>query len=99
VKDGAKRERQVREVLEAQGWWVARAAGSLGDADLIALKDGKRPRLIEVKANEGSPYKTFGRLHRAELREAARRTGAVAELVHWPSRSLPVWIPESEWPP
>lgn len=98
MRDGAKRERQVRAALEAQGYWVTRAAGSLGDADLVALKAGEIPRLIEVKANEGSPYKTFSREHRMELRLAARKAGAVAELCHWPSRKPPVWIPESEWP-
>lgn len=99
MRDGCKRERQVRQALEAQGWWVARAAGSLGDADLVALKTGETPRLLEVKANEGSPYKTFSRERRMQLRLAARRAGAVAELVHWPSRANPVFIPEDEWPP
>lgn len=36
---GIKRERYVQDWLEARGWWVCRAAGSLGDADLVALAD------------------------------------------------------------
>src|SRR5262249_5999379 len=35
---GHNRERQVRKLLEERGWWVARAAGSLGDADLVAMR-------------------------------------------------------------
>ena len=36
---GTRRENAVKDWLEEQGWWVCRAAGSLGDADLVALKD------------------------------------------------------------
>jgi Holliday junction resolvase len=35
---GTRRENAVKDWLELQGWWVARAAGSFGDADLVALK-------------------------------------------------------------
>ena len=45
---GIQRERDVRRVLESEGWWTARAAGSFGDADVIALKVGSRPQMIEV---------------------------------------------------
>lgn len=98
MKNGILRERQVRRLLEAEGWWVGRAAGSLGDADLIALKAGETPRLLEIKANEGSPWKSFTPECRMQIRLAARRSGAIAELVHWPSRSQPRFIPESDWP-
>ena len=52
---GHNRERQVKAWLQGQDWWVCRAAGSLGDADLVALKPG-RVLLIEVKATAGGPY-------------------------------------------
>jgi hypothetical protein len=31
-------EHRVRDALTAQGWWVIRAAGSKGKADLVALR-------------------------------------------------------------
>lgn len=94
---GHNRERQVRLLLEAEDWFVIRAAGSLGDADLVALKDGHRPRLIEVKSTIG-PYSHFGPRDRSELSFAARLAGGVAELAWWPSRGRLRWIPEDEWP-
>lgn len=111
---GHARERQVKRLLEADGWWVARAAGSLGDADLVALRhqsvwmhddDMKRvpvpmaeARLIEVKSTAGGPYERFGPSERRRLLEAAERAGASAWLAYWPSRGALVWIPASEWP-
>ncbi len=54
---GIVRERDLRRLLEAEGWWVGRCAGSLGDADLVALRG--RNALIAAAQNE--PYKR-GRL-------------------------------------
>lgn len=85
-------------MLEGDDWFVARAAGSLGDADLVALKDGKVPRLIEVKSTAQGPYEHFGPKDRADLRFAAEIAGAVAELCWWPPRGKPRWIPATEWP-
>lgn len=106
---GHDRERQVRKLLEKQGWWVCRAAGSLGDVDLVALTGrvfdvdgapfyGEGAILIEVKANKGSPYQHFRRDERARLRDAAELAGAPAYLCHWPPRGKPRWIPEEDWP-
>jgi Holliday junction resolvase len=86
VSRGHDRERAVKRLLESQDWWIARAAGSLGDADLVALKDGKRPLLIEVKSTAGGPYERFGPKDRADLRFAARLAGASAVLYWWPPR-------------
>lgn len=97
-KLGIQRERAVRRVLEQADWWVARAAGSLGDADLIALRDGDRPRLIEVKASSRGPYHSFGPADRRDLRFAARLAGADPVLAWWPPRGQLRWIPEQEWP-
>ncbi len=95
---GANRERAVRLQLEGEDWWVCRAAGSFGDADLVALQDGKRPLLIEVKSTAGGPYERFGPKERSELSFAARLAGADAMLVWWPPRGKPRWIAEHEWP-
>lgn len=95
---GIQRERQVRKLLEEQGFWVSRAAGSLGDADLVALKCGQRPQLIEVKSTARGPYHGFGPKDRAELEQAAWRAGAEALLCWWPPRKQATWIPAWLWP-
>jgi Holliday junction resolvase len=95
---GHDRERAVRRLLEADDYWVCRAAGSLGDADLVALKPGRYPRLIEVKSTAQGPYEHFGPKDRADLRFAADMAGGVAELCWWPPRGQPRWIDSSEWP-
>lgn len=95
---GHDRERKVKDLLLKQDWWVARAAGSLGDADLVALKDGCRPLLIEVKSSAQGPYEHFRPKDRADLLFAAKLAGANAVLVWWPPRSVPKWIWPHEWP-
>lgn len=95
---GHDRERRVKDWLLERDWWVARAAGSLGDADLVALKDGERPRLVEVKSTAQGPYEHFGPADRDGLRFAATVAGASAWLAWWPPRGRLQWIPEDEWP-
>jgi Holliday junction resolvase len=95
---GHDRERAVRRLLEKQGWWVTRAAGSLGDADLVALMAGFPPRLVEVKSTHRGPFHGFGPADRAAIRTAARRAGAEAWLVWWPPRKKPEWLHEDDWP-
>lgn len=88
----------MKRLLEAEDWFVMRAAGSLGDADLVALRDGSRPRIVEVKSTAGGPYERFSPAHRLELLLAARIAGADAWLCWWPPRAKPRWIPSGEWP-
>ena len=95
---GHDRERAVKALLEADDWFVTRAAGSLGDADLVALRVGDRPRLIEVKSTARGPYHGFGPKARADLLFAARMAGARALLCWWPPHGKPTWIDSSEWP-
>lgn len=95
---GAQRERAVRDLLAEQGWLVVRAAGSLGCADLLALRAGERPRLVEVKSTAGGPFEHFGPAARARLAAAAEQAGADALLAHWPPRGELRWISEQEWP-
>lgn len=88
---GTRREHQVRDLLVDDGWIVVRAAGSLGPVDLAALKAGAPPRLVQVKADERTPWKNFGPAARAELVELAKRAGAEAWLVWWPPRAPVDW--------
>jgi Holliday junction resolvase len=95
---GINRERQLKARLEGEDWFVTRAAGSLGDADLVALKDGKQPLLIEVKSTTAGPFHSFGPQDRAALLLAAKIAGARAVLCWWPPRRDPVFIYEHQWP-
>lgn len=95
---GSHRERQVRRILEAQDYWVCRAAGSLGDADLVALRADKRPLLVEVKSTAGGPYERFSPADRAALLFAAELAGADAVLCWWPKNGKPKWLEPAEWP-
>jgi Holliday junction resolvase len=96
---GTRRERQVRELLEADGWIVVRAAGSLGPVDLAALKRGAPPRLVQVKSDQRTPYKNFGPADRARLVELAERAGAEPWLYWWPA-GLPLKQRHADdWPP
>ncbi len=47
---GARAERRARAMLEAAGWAVVRAGGSLGPFDLVAFSQAGL-RLIQVKCN------------------------------------------------
>jgi Holliday junction resolvase len=98
VSRGIARERQVRDVLLSQDYWVCRAAGSLGDADLIALKDGKRPLMVEVKSTAGGPFEHFRPKDREELKLAARIAGATPVLYWWPPRGKLHVLWAEEWP-
>lgn len=95
---GIDRERKVRDILQSDDWVAFRAPASLGCADVIALRDGSRPRLIEVKSTAQGPYERFGPQARSVLRAAAARAGADAFLAWWPPRGQLRWISASEWP-
>lgn len=74
-------ERRTRAALEDEGWLVVRAAGSLGVADLVALRKGYTPRLISCKAGLGK----LPRRQAIALAEAAEGAGAWG--IHaWPAR-------------
>ncbi len=95
---GHDRERAVRRLYTQEGWWTTRAAGSLGDADIVALKVGATPELCEVKSTAGGPYERFGPVEREQLKAAAIVAGARAVLCWWPPRKQPRWIPSDDWP-
>ena len=95
---GHHRERQLKKRIEADGWFVIRAPASLGVADLVALKLGHQPRMIEVKATARGPFAGFPPADRAELLDAAAKAGAVPWLVWWKKHGKPVWLASDDWP-
>ena len=77
-------ERRTRDALEAAAYVVVRSAGSLGPADLVALKAGAPPMLISCKMS--------GKLPRRELMalcDVAEDAGATAVLAQ---RHKPGWV-------
>lgn len=112
---GIERERKVRKLLEAHGygyppqvgdppglkepWWVSRASGSLGDADLIAMRWDRVPMLIEVKSTQ-TPFAGFGPDERRDMLAAGELAGVDVWLCWWPKgrRFGPLWFPPEKWP-
>jgi hypothetical protein len=97
-RTGIARDRQVRDVLASQDWFAVCARGSHGCADIIAIRVGSIPRVIQVKSTAAGPYHSFGPSERRELSYAAELGGAQAWLAWWPPRGKLRWIPEAEWP-
>ncbi len=95
---GTGRERMVREWYADRDWLSFRAPASLGVADVVALKAGHRPQLVEVKSTAAGPYEHFRPADRADLKAAAELAGADATLAWWPSRGVLRFIPANEWP-
>lgn len=98
---GRQRERDVRRYLESKEggeWFVIKAGGSLGDADLVALKRGGRGMMLEVKSTAGGPFERFGPKDRADLLAAARKAGLDPYLVYWPPRKKMKFIGPINWP-
>jgi Holliday junction resolvase len=95
---GRAREREVKKKLEADGWFVIKAGGSLGEMDLVALKSGQRGKAIEVKSTAGGPYERFGPEKREALYDAALKAGLEPYLVYWPPHKELKWIGWLSWP-
>ena len=58
-KKGYRTERKIREIFEKYGWKVVRAGGSLGEADLICIKN-KKCILLQVKSTRKEPFYYYG---------------------------------------
>lgn len=69
---GADFERRTQAHLTGLGYWTARVAGSHGAADLVALRAGEDPLLVQCKTGGW-----LAPLARHELLTLAKRTGAV----------------------
>lgn len=72
-------ERQVKDTLTAHGWIVVRSAGSLGIADLVALRKGNTPTLVSCKLGG-----KIGPAERTALMDAADMAGARAVVAMRP---------------
>lgn len=59
---GTRNERRAKAKLEAAGWFVVRAAGSLGLWDLVALHPDHGVTLIQVKTNRRPVGRELDRL-------------------------------------
>jgi Holliday junction resolvase len=77
-------ERQARLALESAGWWVIRAAGSHGIADLVAMRADRLPLLVSCKKGG-----TIPRQERHRLWLTAQATGARPVLA---TRDHPGWV-------
>lgn len=70
-------ERQTRTALIGFGWVVVRAGGSLGPADLVALRVGNTPLLIQCKIlGKGRNFPRVDPGERTALWECAEMAGA-----------------------
>ena len=58
-RKGYRVERKIRMILEKFGWIVTRAGASLGEADLICLKD-KRCILLQIKSTNKKTFYYYG---------------------------------------
>jgi Holliday junction resolvase len=54
-KKGYRVERKIREMFESRGWKVVRAGASLGQADLICIRN-KKCFLIQVKSTNKKAF-------------------------------------------
>jgi hypothetical protein len=95
---GTQRDRAVRDWYAEHDWFAVCARGSHGCADVLAIKLGHRPHVVQVKSTAGGPWERFGPRDRAELAAAAALGGADAFLAHWPSRGRLRFYAENEWP-
>jgi Holliday junction resolvase len=74
-------EYQTRDALRAVGWFVIRAAGSKGIADLVALRAGNTPLLVSCKLSG-----RIGPAERQSLLDAAYEAGAKPVVALRPGR-------------
>jgi hypothetical protein len=84
--------------LRADGWVCYRAAGSHGCADIVAMKFGNRPRLVQVKASAQGAFEHFGPEDRQALIEEGFFADADPMLVWWPSGGELRYVPSDLWP-
>lgn len=95
-KRGRDRELRVADRLRENGCVAYRLAW--GQADVIALKAGVRPLLVQVKSTAGGPFERFGPAARVALLHEARASGADCTLAWWPKNRKLEWLGPEHWP-
>ncbi|MEM5852878.1 MAG: hypothetical protein QXS37_00690 [Candidatus Aenigmatarchaeota archaeon] len=60
-RKGYRVERKIRQIFEKYGWKVVRAGASLGEADLVCLKNGKC-LLLQVKSTRKKSLYFYGKI-------------------------------------
>ena len=58
-KKGYRVERKIRMAMEGNGWKVIRAGASLGEADLICIKNSKCV-LLQIKSTKKKTFHYYG---------------------------------------
>lgn len=80
-------EYKCRDGLRAAGWFVIQSGGSKGVADLVGLKFGTPPLLVQCKRGQGP----LPPAERAELMRVAVSVGGTPIHAHPGSRGVVVW--------
>lgn len=95
---GRVRELRAIDHLRHMGWPVVYRLAH-GHADLVALRAGRRPWLVQVKSTRRA-FEHFGPADRVALEHEAVAAGAEAMLCWWPAgASVPAFLPAESWPP
>lgn len=85
---GDRFERACMHRLAELGYLVIRSAGSLGPADLVALRGDRLPALVQCKITDNTTVRT-----RVAFYRAAEDAGALAVLVYRPvARRGAIWV-------
>jgi len=58
-KKGYRTERKIKNIFEKYGWKVIRAGASLGEADLVCIKN-KKCLLVQVKSTRNKIFYYYG---------------------------------------
>ena len=90
----------MAEELRTEGFLVKGTGDAHGAIDLIALKKGHQPLVIQVKGNrDGGPYANFRPLERILMAAEAIQAGAAAYLAWAPPDRKPTrWYHVDQWP-
>jgi Holliday junction resolvase len=104
---GDRFERACSDRLRGLGFLVIRSAGSLGPADLVALRGDRVPALIQCKITDNTTVRTRMAFYRVAtgagavpvlVYRAAQRRGAIWVRVDYAGTRIPYDITEMpEW--
>lgn len=93
---GRGRELETMRHYRALGYVAYRLAW--GCADVLALKAGEPPLLVQVKSTAGGAFERFGPRERLVMLCEAQQAGARAVLVWWPAHGSLLAIDSDAWP-